>query len=52
MHQVFEAELIDLLRMPDSHGIVAVIPIGYPKGNFGPVTRKPSSAITFLEQWG
>lgn len=52
MHQVFEAELIEVLSMPASHGIVAVIPIGYPQGNFGPVTRKPSAELTFLERWG
>lgn len=52
MHQVFEAELIAALKMPETHGVVAVIPIGYPKGNFGPVTRKPSAEITFFEHWG
>lgn len=52
MHQVFEAELIEHLGIPETHGIVAVIPIGYPMGNFGPVTRKPSSEITFFEKWG
>lgn len=52
MHQVFEAELIEMLGMPESHGIVAVIPIGYPQGNFGPVTRKPSRSITYFEGWG
>lgn len=52
MHQVFEAELIEHLKMPETHGIVAVIPIGYPKGNFGPVTRKPSREMTFFEAWG
>ena len=52
MHQVFEAELIEHLGIPDTHGIVAVIPIGYPKGNFGPLTRKPATDATFLERWG
>ena len=52
MHQVFEAELIEHLKIPETHGIVAVIPIGYPKGNFGPVTRKPSLELTHFEYWG
>ena len=52
MHQVFETELITHLKIPETHGIVAVIPIGYPKGNFGPVTRKPSRELTFSEFWG
>ena len=52
MHQVFEAALIEKLRIPETHGIVAVIPIGYPKGNFGPLSRKPSAEITYHEHWG
>ncbi len=52
MHQVFEAELCEHLAIPDSHGIVAVLPVGYPKGNFGPVGRRPSAEITFAGRWG
>ena len=52
MHQVFEAEMIGLLGIPDTYGIVAVLPIGYPEGNFGPLTRKPSVEKTFLDRWG
>lgn len=52
MHQAFEAELIEFLGIPATHGIVAVIPIGYPKGKFGPLTRKPSAGITYIERWG
>jgi nitroreductase len=28
------------------------IPLGYPRGNFGPTTRKPTSETTYLDQWG
>ena len=52
MHQVFEQELLEKLGIPDTHGIVAVIPIGYPEGNFGPVTRKPSVELTYYDRWG
>ncbi|HCU89457.1 MAG TPA: hypothetical protein DGR97_05925 [Gammaproteobacteria bacterium] len=52
MHQVFEAELCEKLQIPDTYGIVAVLPIGYPEGNFGPVTRKPSTDLTYLDLWG
>jgi len=27
------------------------IPLGYPQGNFGPTTRKPTSETTFLDRW-
>ncbi|MGR8948812.1 MAG: nitroreductase family protein [Gammaproteobacteria bacterium] len=52
MHQVFEAELIEMLNIPETYGIVAVIPIGYPEGRFGPLSRKPSSEITYFDSWG
>ena len=52
MHQVFEEDLLEHFAIPDTHGIVAVIPIGYPKGRFGPLTRKPSRELTFHERWG
>ncbi len=52
MHQLFEAELCELLGIPETFGIVAVLPIGYPEGNFGPLTRKPSTELTYLDRWG
>ena len=52
MHQMFESELCQRLDIPEEYGIVAVIPIGYPKGNFGPVSRLPSSMLTFFDKWG
>ena len=52
MHQVSEAEMIELLSIPVTHGIVAVLPIGYPEGNFGPLSRKPSVEKTYLDRWG
>ena len=52
MHQVFEQELCEHLEIPDSHGIVAIIPIGFPKGNFGPVGRRPSAELTYADRWG
>ena len=52
MHQVFEEEFCDHLAIPAAQwGIVAVIPIGYPLGKFGPVTRRPVSEITHHDRW-
>lgn len=52
MHQLFEAELAAQIGLPDDHGIVAVLPVGWPLGRFGPVGRRPSRELTFLERWG
>lgn len=52
MHQMFEDELMQRFQIPDSYGVVVTMPIGYPMGNFGPVTRKPASRSTHYDVWG
>ena len=37
---------------PTDYGIVAMIPIGFPLGNFGPVRRQPVREVTHFEKWG
>lgn len=52
MHQMFEDELHERFGIPEDYGVVAVIPIGYPTGRFGPVTREPVETKTHYESWG
>ncbi len=52
LHQMFETELCERLGIPDAFGVVAMIPIGYPRGRFGPVRRRPVREVTHLDQWG
>lgn len=52
MHQVFEEELREYFEIPDTYGVVVTIPIGYPEGRFGPVTRIPAQEKTFIDGWG
>lgn len=52
MHQVFEDELHARFRIPDEYGVVVAIPIGYPMGSFGPVTRRPAAEVTYFDEWG
>jgi nitroreductase len=51
-HMLFEDELCTHLGVPDEFGIVAVIPIGYPRGRFGPVQRRPAEELTYFDRWG
>ena len=37
--------------IPSDVFIGATIPIGYPEGSFGPVTRKPIEEVTHWEHW-
>lgn len=52
MHQVFEHELHAHFGIPTDYGVVAVIPIGWPRGRFGPVTREPLATRTHYDRWG
>jgi len=52
MHQVFEAELTREFEIPEEYGVVAMIPIGYPQGRFGGVTRIPAEECTYFDRWG
>jgi nitroreductase len=52
MHQMFEEELHTYFDIPRNYGVVVTVPIGYPMGNFGPVTRRPAEDVTFFERWG
>lgn len=52
MHQVFEEELHEHFGIPEQYGVVVTIPIGYPMGKFGPVSRKPATEVTYFDVWG
>ena len=52
MHQVFEDAMHERFGIPLEYGIVVTIPIGFPKGRFGPVRRKPPESVTYFDQWG
>ena len=41
-----------MFAIPDDVGFHFCIPLGYPRGNFGPTDRKPTSETTFLNRWG
>ncbi|MEQ8662312.1 MAG: nitroreductase family protein, partial [Gammaproteobacteria bacterium] len=51
MHQMFEPELHAHFGIPEDYGVVAVIPLGYPQGRFGPVSRAPSRSKTHYGHW-
>ena len=52
-HQGMLAELTEWLKLPAETTLpVALIPLGYPAANFGPVNRKPVEEVTHWETWG
>lgn len=40
-----------LLALPESIEPFCVIPVGYPMGKFGPVTRKPVAEVMRFDRW-
>jgi nitroreductase len=47
-----EAELRQLLRIPDGVFVAGTITVGRPAGGHGPVRRRPMPELVFGEQWG
>ena len=45
-------QLTEWLKLPPGAVPAALIPLGYPDRNFGPVKRKPVEEVTHWEIWG
>ena len=50
-HLMLEPEFKEVLGIPKDVHTYAVIPIGYPVGRFGPVSRIPATEITRHNHW-
>ena len=51
-HLLYEKESEAALGLPPGVHSYAIIPIGYPMGNFGPVGRGPLKEIVYQDEWG
>ncbi len=52
MHQLFEEELHERFAIPGEYGVVVMMPIGFPRGRFGPVRRRPAEESTYFDRFG
>jgi nitroreductase len=52
LHYLFEDELKVRFGIPDDKEIAGLIPMGYPRGRFGPTTRRPAKEVTHWGRWG
>ena len=41
----------EVLGLPESFGALCLIPVGYPLGKFGPVSRRPIEEIMRFDRW-
>jgi nitroreductase len=51
-HLLYEAEAEAALGLPPGVHSYAILPIGYPMGNFGPVGRGKLAEIVYQDKWG
>ena len=51
-HLRHEKEVEEILGLPPGVHSYAILPIGYPMGNFGPVRRGPLADVVYLDKWG
>jgi len=42
----------EALNLPETFAALCLIPVGYPMGKFGPVSRRPVEEIMRFDQWG
>jgi hypothetical protein len=41
-----------MFKIPKDATFHFCVPLGYPRGRFGPNVRRPTSETTFLNEWG
>ncbi len=52
LHPKVEGSVKKLLEIPETAQIVYCIPLGYPRGRFGPTSRKPVDEVCSGNKWG
>jgi nitroreductase len=51
-HLLYEDEVRAVLDIPADTFTFALMPIGFPRGRYGPLTRKPLSEVAYADGWG
>jgi hypothetical protein len=49
---LYEDDAKEALVLPENVETFAILPIGWPMGKFGPVSREPVEKVAFFNQWG
>ena len=52
LHSTVEERVHALFHIPDTAQVVYCLPLGYPRGRFGPARRKPLSEVCSSDLWG
>jgi len=51
-HLNYEKEVEEIMGLPPGVHSYAILPIGWPMGNFGPLGRGPLSDVVYQDRWG
>lgn len=51
-HLLYEDEADAALGLPEGVRSYAIVPIGYPLGKIGPVSRRPLEEVVYQDRWG
>jgi nitroreductase len=51
LHRTHDAEVKELLGIPERYEALAMIPMGWPTGKFGSGPRRPVEDVTFWNAW-
>jgi nitroreductase len=51
-HLLYEDEVRAVLDIPEDTFTFALMPIGFPRGRYGPLARKPVSEVAYADSWG
>jgi hypothetical protein len=51
-HLIYEDEVRRVLELPKEIQTHALMPVGYPRGTFGPVHRRPVSEVAMRDRFG
>jgi nitroreductase len=52
LHLLYEDEIKAEFGIPADTETVALIPLGYPEGKYGPTGRRPVDEVTYWDRWG
>ena len=51
LHPTVEERVHALFGIPDNAQVVYCVPLGYPRGRFGPTTRKHLAEVSAVDRW-
>jgi len=51
-HMLFEEEVKEILALPPEYRTFAMLPVGYPRGRFGPVNRRSLNEVVTVDSYG